>query len=67
MRGYAAGMNFFFLPGTDAGILRMPITGKRFDPQPGKTPNPIGWRISLRIILLGILVWVSYTFLLAGH
>ncbi len=27
----------------------------------------IGWSIGLGIVLLGILVWVSYTFFPAGH
>jgi hypothetical protein len=27
----------------------------------------IGWSIGLGVVLLGILVWVSYTFFPAGH
>ncbi len=27
----------------------------------------IGWSIGLGIVLLGILVWISYTFFPAGH
>ena len=27
----------------------------------------IGWSIALGVVLLGILVWVSYTFFPAGH
>lgn len=27
----------------------------------------IGWSIGLGIVLLGVLVWVSYTFFPAGH
>ena len=27
----------------------------------------IGWSITLGVVLLGILVWVSYTFFPAGH
>ncbi|MGB9615986.1 MAG: hypothetical protein ACP5M0_05075 [Desulfomonilaceae bacterium] len=27
----------------------------------------IGWSIGLGIVLLGLLVWVSYTFFPAGH
>jgi len=27
----------------------------------------IGWSIGLGLVLLGILVWISYTFFPAGH
>lgn len=27
----------------------------------------VGWSIGLGIVLLGVLVWVSYTFFPAGH
>ncbi len=27
----------------------------------------IGWSIGLGIVLLGVLVWISYTFFPAGH
>jgi hypothetical protein len=27
----------------------------------------IGWSIGLGVVLLGILVWISYTFFPAGH
>jgi hypothetical protein len=27
----------------------------------------IGWSIGLGVVLLGVLVWVSYTFFPAGH
>lgn len=27
----------------------------------------VGWSIALGIVLLGVLVWISYTFFPAGH
>lgn len=39
----------------------------QFEPLLPVEKKLIGWSIGLGIVLLGILIWISYTFFPAGH
>jgi hypothetical protein len=39
----------------------------QFEPLLPVEKKLIGWSIALGVVLLGVLVWVSYTFFPAGH
>jgi hypothetical protein len=51
----------------DEGRLARELKEMQWEPLLPVEKKLIGWSIGLGIGLLGILVWVSYTFFPAGH
>ncbi len=49
------------------GQLAKELKEMQWEPLSAVEKKLIGWSIGLGITLLGILVWVSYTFFPAGH
>ncbi len=43
------------------------LKAMEFEPLLPVEKKLIGWSIALGVVLLGLLVWVSYTFFPAGH
>ena len=51
----------------DEGQLAQELREMQWEPLLPVEKKLIGWSIGLGVVLLGILVWVSYTFFPAGH
>jgi hypothetical protein len=51
----------------DEGQLAKELKEMPWEPLLPVEKKLIGWSIGLGVVLLGILVWVSYTFFPAGH
>ncbi|HEY6002213.1 MAG TPA: hypothetical protein VIV57_05010 [Anaeromyxobacter sp.] len=51
----------------DEGQLAKELQQMQWEPLLPVEKKLIGWSIGLGVVLLGILVWVSYTFFPAGH
>jgi hypothetical protein len=51
----------------DEGQLAKELQQMPWEPLLPVEKKLIGWSIGLGVVLLGILVWVSYTFFPAGH
>jgi hypothetical protein len=51
----------------DEGQLARELKEMQWEPLLPVEKKLIGWSIGLGVVLLGILVWVSYTFFPAGH
>ncbi len=49
------------------GQLARELEAMQWEPLLPVEKRLIGWSIGLGVVLLGILVWVSYTFFPAGH
>ncbi len=51
----------------EEGMLAKELQAMEWEPLSPVEKKLIGWSIGLGVTLLGILVWVSYTFFPAGH
>ncbi len=49
------------------GVLAKELEAMEWEPLSPVEKKLIGWSIGLGMTLLGILVWVSYTFFPSGH